>query len=68
MDRKDYLEKAKILLAQSTYRELTLDPTGKYKAKLVNIIKRIKKNHEWMTTCTSHVSDRGTLSQVLWPS
>ena len=29
--RKDYLEKFKNLLEKSAYRELTSDPTGKYK-------------------------------------
>ena len=43
MDKKDYLEKANNLLEQPPYWELTSDPTGKYKAELLNILKRIKK-------------------------
>ena len=39
MDRKDYLEKAMNLLEQSSYRGLTSDPIGKYKAKLINMLK-----------------------------
>ena len=39
MDKKDYLEKAKNLLKQPASRELTLDPSGKYIAKLINVLK-----------------------------
>ena len=42
-DRKDYLEKAKNLLEQSAYRELTSDPTSKYEANQITILKRIKR-------------------------
>ena len=43
VDRKDYINKAKKMLEQwSTYRPIPLDPTNKQKAKLINILKRIK--------------------------
>ena len=43
MDKKDYLEKIKKVLEQLAYRELTSDPTSKYKAKLITILKTIRK-------------------------
>ena len=43
MDRMDYRDKAKNLMEQPDYRELSSDPTNKNKAKLINILKRIKK-------------------------
>ena len=59
MDRKDYLEKAKNLLEQSAYSELTSDPTDKYKAKLITIPKRIKKNWQLRTTHASACIQQG---------
>ena len=43
MDKEDYVDKAKDLLMQTTYRSLPAHPTNKYKAKLINILKRLKK-------------------------
>ena len=42
MDKQEYMEKAKDLLEQPTYRPLPADTTTKYKAKLIYILKRIK--------------------------
>ena len=42
MDRQDYINKAKHLLNQSTYREIPWDPTNMIKNKLINILKRVK--------------------------
>ena len=53
MERKDYLGKAMNLLEQSAYMELTLDPTSKYKAKLITMLKRIIKNWGSVTTYTN---------------
>ena len=43
MNNQDNLEKAKNLLEQPVYRPLLSDPTIRYKAKLINIPKRIKR-------------------------
>ena len=43
MDRKDYIEKATHLLAQPAYRTVNRDPTNKLKAKLIIILRRIKR-------------------------
>ena len=42
MDKEDYVQKAKELLDQPTYRTISSDPTTKYKNKLVNLLKAIK--------------------------
>ena len=39
MDKEEYVQKAKELLEQPTYRSITNDPTTKYKNKLVNLWK-----------------------------
>ena len=46
MDKEDYVQKAKELLGQSTYRTISSDPTTKYKNKLVNFLKSIKAEGE----------------------
>ena len=42
MDRQDYINKAKNLLKQNTYRSILRDPTNSIKNKLISILKRIK--------------------------
>ena len=44
MEKQDYMNKASNIIEQPTYRSLPADPTFKHKAKLINILKRIKKN------------------------
>ena len=45
LDRAEYEEKVNSMLAdKKTYEELPKDPTAKYKRKLVNILKRLKKS------------------------
>ena len=46
MDKDDYVQKAKELLEQSTYRNITSDPTTRHKNKLINILKAIKSEGE----------------------
>ena len=46
LDKKDYLEKAQELLVQPAYRTMERDPTNKLKAKLITILRKIKR--EWM--------------------
>ena len=46
MDKEDYVQKAKELLDQPTYRTISSDPTIKYKNKLVNLLKAIKTEGE----------------------
>ena len=42
MDRQDYINKAKYLLNQNTYKTITKDPTNTIKNKPINILKTIK--------------------------
>ena len=42
MDRQDYINKAKQLLNQNTYKVISKDPTKTIKNKLINILKNIK--------------------------
>ena len=44
MDRKEYMEKVERLLVQLTYRTITADPTNKLKARLMQTLKRIKRD------------------------
>ena len=44
MDREDYINKAKDLLAQLAYRAIPADPTNKIKAQLITKLRRIKKD------------------------
>ena len=46
MDKEDYVQKAKELLDQPTYRTINNDPTTKYKNKVVNLLKSIKAEGE----------------------
>ena len=43
MDKEDYISKAESLLAQPPYRTIDRDPTSKIKAKLITILRKIKK-------------------------
>ena len=42
LDKEDYIKKSEDLLKQNTYRELVVEPTNKYKNKLINLLKTIK--------------------------
>ena len=43
LDKKDYLEKGQNLLAQPAYRTIERDPTNKLKAKLITMLRKIKR-------------------------
>ena len=43
MDRKDWIDKADNLLVEPAYRTIDRDPTDKLKAKLINILRSIKR-------------------------
>ena len=42
MDKEEYIKKSKELLKQPSYKELTTDPTSKYRNRLINLLKSIK--------------------------
>ena len=42
MNRADYITKSEELLNTSTYKKIPEDPTKKQKARLINILKKIK--------------------------
>ena len=44
LDKEDYINKAKDLLSQSSYKELPRDPTSKIKVQLITKLRRIKKD------------------------
>ena len=44
MDRNEYMEKVEGLLAQPAYRTIAADPTNKLKARLIQTLKRIKRD------------------------
>ena len=43
MDRQDYINKSNSLLAHPAYRPITKDPNNNIKAKLITILRKIKK-------------------------
>ena len=43
MDRKDYQEKVEGLLASTTYKAISTDPTNKLKVQLIQKVRRIKR-------------------------
>ena len=43
-DRKEYMEKVEGLLAQLAYRTITAYPTNKLKVRLIQTLKRIKRD------------------------
>ena len=43
LDRENYIQKAENLLAQPAYRSIDRDPTNKLKAKLILMLRRIKR-------------------------
>ena len=43
MYRKDYIEKPTNLLAQPAYKATNRDPTNKIKAKLITLLRKIKR-------------------------
>ena len=48
MDRKDYQEKVKGLLASTAYKTISTDPTNKLKVQLIQKLRRIKREPTWM--------------------
>ena len=44
LDKKEYLEKAEVLLAQLAYRTIDRDPTNKLKTRLFQTFRRIKRD------------------------
>ena len=42
MEKEEYKKKSEDLLKQAIYRELTSDPTNRYKNKLNQLLKNIK--------------------------
>ena len=41
-DKEEYIKKADELLSQSSYRNISTDPTNRYKNKLITLLKKIK--------------------------
>ena len=44
MNKEDHIKKAESLQAQPAYRAIDMDPTSKIKAKLITILRKIKKD------------------------
>ena len=57
MNRKDYIDKVPNLLSQPAYRTIERDPTNKLKAKLITLLRNLKKGNmtggpPYTSTCT----------------
>ena len=77
LDRKEDTEKAENLLVQPAYRTLDRDPTNKLKAKLITMLRRIKREagiDEGMyktmypTSCTSKFYGLPKIHETSTPS
>ena len=44
MGRKEYIEKPTNLLSQSTYTTIDKDPTNRLKAKLITLLRQLKRH------------------------
>ena len=67
MDKDEYIKKSEDLLHQPTYKELTTDPTTKYKNRLISLLKTIKaEGGRDNTHLQEAISHRGRIPQVLW--
>ena len=42
IDREEYIKKADELLSQASYKNISTDPTNKYKNKLIPLLNKIK--------------------------
>ena len=42
LDKEEYIKKADELLSQSSYKNISTDPTNRYKNKLITLLKKIK--------------------------
>ena len=51
MDRQEYINKSNNLLTQPAYRTMPKDPTNKIKAKLISILRKVKKE-TWLDNNT----------------
>ena len=84
LDKKEYLEKAEALLVQLAYRTIDRDPTNKLKARLIQTLRRIKRDSNigedmyrtiYPTSCTApkfyglpKTHKTGTPSGQLYPA
>ena len=46
IDRKEYIDKATNLLPQPVYRTIDNDPTNRFKAKLITLLRQLKRETE----------------------
>ena len=69
MDRKDYIDKANNLLSQPVYNPVERDPTSKLKAKLITLLRNLKKGNR---TGGPHIQvpvpNEMCFPKVLWPT
>ena len=66
LDRKEYIENAEDLLVQPAYRTIDRDPTNKLKAKLITMLRRIKKETDMEEGMYKTMYPTGFTPYVLW--
>ena len=66
LDKKDYIEKAQELLAQSAYRIIEMDPINKLKAKLITILRKIKRDTGMEENLYKGIHPTGCTLKILW--
>ena len=62
MEKEEYKKKSEDLLKQPTYRELTSDPTSRYKNKLIQLLKNIKSEGGINNTIYKRLYPTGAVS------
>ena len=66
MDKGHYIQKAESLLAQPAHSTIDRDPTIKIKAKLINTLRKIKKDINIGEGMYKTMYPTGCMPQVLW--
>ena len=66
LDKEEYRQEAENLLEQSAYKTIERDPTNKMKAKLIQILRRIKRETGMEEGMYKAMYPTSCNPQVLW--
>ena len=66
MDKKDYIDKETNLLAQPAHRTINRDPTNKLKAKLITLLRKIKRETGLEDSIYKYMHPMGCTSPKLY--
>ena len=66
LDKKHYIEKAQELLVQPAYKTIEMDPTNKLRAKLITILRKIKRDTGTEEKFYKTMYLTGCAPKILW--